>query len=78
MNILWPFPLTPRGNKFVLVVTYYFSKWRESYPIPNQDASAVDKKSVGEFIIICRFRVPREIHSDKGLTSTTKLSQRSM
>ena len=61
MNILWPFPLTPRGNKFVLVVTYYFSKWRESYPIPNQDAFMVVEKLVGEFIIICRFGVPREI-----------------
>lgn len=78
MNILWPFPLTPRGNEFVLIVTYYFTKWRECYPIPNQDASTVDEKSGGEFIIICRFGVPREIHSDKGLTLSPNLSQGSM
>ena len=68
-TILGPFPLTPRGNKFVLVVTDYFTKWRESYPIPNQDASTVAEKSVGEFIIVCRFGVPREIHSEQGTNS---------
>ena len=64
MNILGPLPLTPRGNKFVLVVTDYFTKWTESYAIPNQEASTVAEKLVSEFVR--RFGVLREKHSDQG------------
>ena len=50
MDILGPLPLTPRGNRFVLVVTDYFTKWTESYAIPNQEASTVAEKLVSEFV----------------------------
>ena len=36
--------LTPRGNKFVLVVTDYFTKKAESNFIPNKEASTVAEK----------------------------------
>ena len=36
--------LTPCGNKFVLVVTDYFTKKAESYFIPNKEASTVAEK----------------------------------
>ena len=38
--ILWPLPLTPRGNRYVLVVTDYFTKWTKSYVIPNQEVDS--------------------------------------
>ena len=63
IDILGPLPETPRKNKFILVVSDYFTKWTESYPIPNQEATTVAEKLVGEFI--CRFGVPRELHSDQ-------------
>ena len=71
MDILGPLPLTPRGNKFVLVVTDYFTKWTESYAIPNQEATIVAEKLVSEFV--CRFGVPREIHSDQGTNFESKV-----
>ena len=71
MDILGPLPLTPRGNKFVLVVTDYFTKWTESYAIPNQEATTVAEKLVSEFV--CRFGVPREIHSDQGTNFESKV-----
>jgi len=71
MDILGPLPLTPRGNKFVLVVTDYFTKWTESYVIPNQEATTVAEKLVSEFV--CRFGVPREIHSDQGSNFESKV-----
>lgn len=71
MDILGPLPLTPRGNKFVLVVTDYFTKWTESYAIPNQEATTVAEKLVSEFV--CRFGVPREIHSDQGSNFESKV-----
>ena len=45
MDILGPLPLTPRGNRYVLVVTDYFTKWTESYAIPNQEAATVAESS---------------------------------
>ena len=71
MDILGLLLLNPRGNKFILVVTDYFTKWTESYPILNQEASTVAEKLVGE--CICRFGVPREIHSDPGTNCESKV-----
>ena len=64
MDILGPLPETAAGNSYVLVVGDYFTKWMEVYPIPNQDAITVANKLVNEFI--CRFSVPRQLHSDQG------------
>ena len=63
--------LTPRGNKFVFVVTDYFTKKAESFFIPNKEASTVAEKLVGEFI--CSFGLPREIHSDQGTNFESKV-----
>ena len=56
IDILGPLPETQQKNKFILVVSEYFTKWTESYPIPNQEATTVAEKLVSEFI--CRFGVP--------------------
>ena len=50
MDILGPLSLTPRGNRYVLVVTDYFTKWTESYAIPNQEAATEAEKLVSEFV----------------------------
>ena len=52
MDILGPLPQTPRGNRFVLVVTDYLSKWMESYAIPNQEATTVAEKLVSGFVCL--------------------------
>ena len=53
MDILGPLRLNSRGNRYVLVVTDYFSKWTESYALPNQEAASVPEKLVSEFVSIC-------------------------
>ena len=70
MDILGPLPITERGNKYILVIGDYFTKWVEAYPIPDQTAETVAKKVVEEFI--CRFGVPRELHSDQGRNFESK------
>ena len=55
----------------MLVVTDYFTKWTESYAIPNQEAETVAEKLVSEFV--CRFGVPRELHSDQGTNFESKV-----
>ena len=71
VNILGPLPETSRKNKFILVVSDYFTKWTESYPIPNQEANTVAEKLVREFI--CRFGVPHQLHSDQGINFECKV-----
>ena len=37
-DLTGPFPRTPRGNRYILVVTDQFSKWVEIIAIPDQTA----------------------------------------
>ena len=64
LDILGPLPVTPLGNKYILVISDYFSKWVEAFPMVDQEASTVASLLVRE--VICRFGVPLLIHSDQG------------
>ncbi|MES9882407.1 MAG: transposase family protein, partial [Sedimenticola sp.] len=64
LDILGPLPETLRGNKYVLVVTDYFTRWAEAYPLRVITAASVATTLVEQFI--SRFGTPRIIHSDQG------------
>ena len=64
MDILGPFPESESGNRYILVVADYFTRWTEAYPIPDQEASTVAKKLTDEFFF--RFSPPEQLHSDQG------------
>ena len=57
-------PITDRGNKYILVVSDYFTKWTESFAMPNQEAETVADIVVREFV--SRFGVLRQLHTDQG------------
>lgn len=40
IDILGPFPHTPRGNRYVVVALDYFTKWPEAVAVPDQEARA--------------------------------------
>ena len=63
-DILGPFPESTQGNKYVLAVTVYFTKWVEIFAIPDQ--SAVTCAGVIINKVIARFGCPYDIHSDQG------------
>ena len=73
IDITGPLPKTDAGNRYVLVVADYFTKWTEAYSIPDQEAGTVAKKLVEEFV--ARYGVPREIHSDQGRNFESALFQ---
>ena len=73
MDIMGPLPETPRGNRYILVVGDYFTKWKEAYPLPDMEALSIAKVLVSEFI--CRFGVPDSIHTDQGKNFESKLIQ---
>ena len=61
LDVLGPLPLTESGNKYIVVIADYFTKWVEALPIPDQEAT-----TIAELLIICRFGVPQQIHSNQG------------
>lgn len=63
-DIMGPLPLTPRGNRYILVVTDYFSKWVEVFPITDQ--SAVTTATVLLNKVFSKFGCPINLHSDQG------------
>ena len=63
-DILGPFPESTRGNKYVLAVTDYFTKWVEIFTIPDQTAATCAEIILNE--VIARFGCPYNIHSDQG------------
>ena len=64
VDMLGPLPRTNKGNRYHLVVGYYFSKWSDAIPIRYQEATTVANKMVD--IVISTLGVPMEIHSDQG------------
>ena len=63
MDFLGPLPQTHRGNKYLLVLADYYTKWVEAYPLPDQQARTVAQVLVDE--VFCRLGVPAILHSDK-------------
>ena len=64
VDVVGPLPETHNGNKYILVIGDYWTKWTEAYAIPDQTSETVAKKIVEEFV--CRFGIPKELHSDQG------------
>ena len=62
-DFMGPFPPS-FGNRYILVVVDYVSKWVEGQALPTNDARVAVK-----FLkkIFCRFGMPRAIISDRGM-----------
>ena len=73
MDIMGPLPTSERGNKYMLVCGDYFSKWMESFALPNPEAVTVAEILATE--VICRYGTPRQIHTDQGRNVESNLFQ---
>jgi hypothetical protein len=71
LDILGPLPLTSRGNRYVLVMADYFSKWVEAVPLADQEAGTTAEAFVTTFVT--RMGVPLMIHIDQGRNFESKL-----
>ncbi|XP_063333353.1 uncharacterized protein LOC134629763 [Pelmatolapia mariae] len=71
VDVMGPFPLTDRGNRYVLVAMDYFTKWPEAYAIPDQEAETVaDALVEGMF---SHFGTAETLHSDQGRNFESKV-----
>jgi transposase InsO family protein len=64
IDLSGPYNVTSNGNKYILVVSCYFTKYVEAYAIKDMEAKTVADVLVNEFI--SRLGVPMVIHSDQG------------
>lgn len=63
VDAVGPLPLTCSGNKYILVMSDYFTRWPEAYPVPDIKSETV-ARILEEFI--CRHGVPARLITDRG------------
>eukprot|EP00731_Ephydatia_muelleri_P010420 Em0005g1006a len=63
-DIMGPLPLSTKGHKYILVMTDLFSKWVEAFPLAVTDSETLASVLMDE--VVCRYGVPRSLHSDQG------------
>lgn len=73
LDILGPLPVTAAGNRYVLVMADYFTKWVEAIPLPDQEARTTAEAFVNNFVT--RFGAPLLLHTDQGRNFEAKLFQ---
>ena len=73
IDLMGPLPVSERGNRYLLVIVDYFTRWAEAFPLPDQQAESLAKAFVHEFV--CRYGAPLEIHSDQGRNFESALFQ---
>jgi hypothetical protein len=64
VDIMGPLPESSRGNKYIMVVTDYFTKWVEIFAIPDQQAETCADILLNE--VFARYGCPYDLHSDQG------------
>jgi len=73
MDIMGPLPTTARGNRYIVVIEDYFTKWVEAFPMADMRAETVAVALVDGFI--CRYGVPHTLHTDQGSQFESRLFQ---
>ena len=72
-DILGPLPRSDSGNVYILVISDLFTKWVETFCIPDQKATTVADCFVE---LISRFGVPKSILTDQGTNFESALIKR--
>jgi transposase InsO family protein len=71
MDFMGPFkPPSSQGNKYIMVVTDYFSKYVEVRALPDQ--TAITTADAFLDMVVRRHGTPKAIVSDRGVNFTSK------
>ena len=71
IDIMGPLPTSVSGNKYLLVIADYFTKFVHALPMKNQEADTVARTFVHDFVTI--FGVPMQVHTDQGANFESNL-----
>jgi dUTPase len=71
LDILGELPTTEKGNKYIVVISDYYTKWTHAIALPDQQAYTIADKMMTEFISVVG--VPRQIHTDQGRNFESQL-----
>lgn len=52
MDLIGPMPSTPRGNRYIVTLTDYFSKWAEAAALPDKTAHGVARFMYSVSVVI--------------------------
>ena len=64
LDILGELPETENGNKYIVVISDYYTKWTHAIALKDQTALTIADKMMTEFISVVG--VPKQIHTDQG------------
>ena len=73
IDLVGPLPETSAGNKYIITLSDYFSKWPEAAPLPSKSAEGVAKFLFDTF---CRHGWPKVIQSDQGREFVNEINTR--
>ncbi|KAA3670762.1 uncharacterized protein DEA37_0015019, partial [Paragonimus westermani] len=71
VDVMGPLPTLRRGNKYILVIVEYFTKWCEAFPMLNHEAPTITLLFLNEWV--ARFGTPIELRSDQGAAFESRL-----
>ena len=63
-DLVGPFPISKQGNKYILVITEYLTRWCETEPLPDTTASTVANVVLRK--VIFPHGCPLQLLSDQG------------
>ncbi|TPP39657.1 Retrovirus Pol polyprotein from transposon [Fasciola gigantica] len=66
-----PLPMSKDGDRYVLVMINYFTKWSEAVTLRFQDANSVADAFIRKWV--SRYEAPEHLHSDQGLAFESQM-----
>ena len=73
LDIMGSLPESQQGNRYILIISDYFTRWVEAFTMADQETCTVANLLVKSFI--STFGVPRQLHSDQGAQFESKFFQ---
>ncbi len=64
IDVMGPLPLSRNGNRFIIVLSEYHTRFPEAFATPDAKAETVAKLVMEQ--IVCRYGCPLELLSDRG------------
>lgn len=69
LDIVGELPRTENGNRYILVICDYFTKWVEAFAMPNMETVTIARLLVRE--VLTRFGIPSSQMKENNLRETS-------